>query len=51
MTHIESNGYPAVVSKEDGQYTLVYGKNNILLTIYTVDVPYSECEKITESIR
>lgn len=51
MSEIEINGYPAITSKEDGQYTLVYGKNNILLTIYTVNVPYSECDKIIESIR
>ena len=51
VTDIEINGYPAVVSKEDGQLTLVYGKGNILLTIFTVDVPYAECDKIIESIR
>ena len=51
ISEIEINGSTAIVSKEDDQLTLVYGKDNILMTIFTVDVPYAECDKIIESIR
>ena len=50
ISEIEINGYPAVVSKEDGQCTLSYAKDNVLLSIFTVNVPYEECDKIIESI-
>ena len=50
IEHIEINGRPAITSKEDNQCTLVYAKNNLLMSIFTVDVPYSECDKIIESI-
>ena len=45
------NGKPALTSKEDNQLTLVYSTGNLLMTIFTVDVPYSECDKIIESIK
>lgn len=47
---IEINGYPAIVLKEDGQFTLSYARDNVLLSIFTVNVPYEECDKIIESI-
>lgn len=50
IIEIEINGYPAVVSKEDNQCTLSYAKDNVLLSIFTVNVPYEECDKIIESI-
>ena len=50
ITEIKINGYPAVVSKEDGQMTLSYARDNILLSIFTVNVPYEECDKIVNSI-
>ncbi|WP_044975447.1 DUF4367 domain-containing protein [Ruminococcus sp. HUN007] len=51
IIEIEINGYPAVVSKEDDQCTLSYAKDNVLLSIFTVNVPYEECDKIIESIK
>ncbi len=50
IIEIEINGYPAVVSKEDDQCTLSYAKDNVLLSIFTINVPYEECDKIIESI-
>lgn len=50
ISEIEINEYPAVVSKEDGQCTLSYARDNVLLSIFTVNVPYEECDKIIESI-
>lgn len=51
IEEIMINNRPAVTSKEDDQYTLVYQKDSILLTIFTQNVPYEECDKITESIK
>lgn len=51
IEEITINGKPAIISKEDNQFTLVYAMNDILLTIFTQDVPYEECYKITESIK
>ena len=50
ISEIEINGYPAIVAKEDNQFTLSYPKDNVLLSIFTVNVPYEECDKIIESI-
>lgn len=51
IEQIEVNGRPAVTSREDNQYTLVYAQGNILMMIFTQDVPYFECDKITKSIK
>jgi len=51
ISEIEINGYPAMVSKEDGQCTLSYARDNVLLSIFTVNVPYEECDKIINSIK
>ena len=51
IKEIEINGRPAVISEEDDQFTLVYAKDDILLTIFTQNVPYEECHKITDSIK
>lgn len=45
------NGSPAVVSKEDKQYTITYKKGNIAFLMFTQDVSYEECEKIIDSIK
>lgn len=50
IEEITINGRPAVISKEDGQYTLVYANGNLLMIIFTQDVDYEECQKLTESI-
>ncbi len=51
ITNIQINGCPAIVSKEDDQYTLVYAKDNLLMSIYMINVPYEECDKIINSIK
>lgn len=51
IEEISVNGRTAITSKEDDQYTLVYAKDNLLLTIFTRRVPYEECDKITGSIK
>ena len=51
ISEIEINGCSAFVSKEDNQFTLSYPKDNVLLSIFTVNVPYEECDKIIESIK
>ena len=51
ISEIEINGRSAFVSKEDNQFTLSYPKDNVLLSIFTVNVPYEECDKIIESIK
>ena len=51
ITEVIVNGTPAVISKEDDQFTIAYLKNNTLFFMFTRNVPYDECEKIVESIR
>lgn len=51
ISEIEINGSSAVVSKEDGQFTLVYAKGNILMSIFTTELNYEECDKIVDSIK
>ena len=51
ISETEVNGYPAIVSKEDNQYTITYQKDKMNFFFFSVDVPYSECEKIIESIQ
>lgn len=45
------NGSPAIVSKEDNQYTITYLKDKTLFFMFADGVPYDECEKIVESIK
>lgn len=45
------NGSPAIVSKEDNQYSITYQKDKTVFFLFSQDVPYDECEKIVESIR
>lgn len=51
VEQITINNKPAVISKEDGQFTLVYKNNDTLMTIFTQNIPYTECDKIIESIK
>ena len=51
ISETEINGCPAIVSKEDNQYTITYQKDKIVFFMFTQDVPYDECEKIVESIK
>ena len=45
------NGHPAVVSKEDDQYVIVFLNEKTKFYMFTQDVPYDECDKIVASIR
>lgn len=45
------NDSPAIVSKEDNQYTITYQKDKTVFFMFAEDVPYDECEKIVESIK
>lgn len=45
------NGVPAAITKKDNQFTLAYEKNNTNLRLFAENVDYSECDKITESIK
>lgn len=47
----EVNGSPAIVSKEDDQYTITYEKDKTVFFMFSVDVPYHECERIVASIK
>lgn len=51
ISETEVNGVPAIVSKEDNQYTIIYQKEKTFLLMFAVDVPYDECEKIVSSIK
>ena len=50
ISETEVNGSPAIVSKEDNQYTIAYQKGKTVVYMFAQDVPYEECEKIVQSI-
>ncbi|MCM1133554.1 MAG: DUF4367 domain-containing protein [Ruminococcus flavefaciens] len=50
LSETEVNGYPAVVSKEDKQYTITYQTGKTIFLMFARNVPYDECDKIVESI-
>ena len=45
------NGKPAIVSKEDNQYTITFINDKTSFFMFTQDVPYDECDKIVASIK
>ncbi len=49
LREVNVHGTPAIVSEEDGQYTIVFKKGS-LETIITSDCGYSECDKIIASL-
>ena len=51
ISETDVNGSPAIVSKEDNQYSITYQKDKTVFFLFSQDVPYDECEKIVESIR
>ncbi len=51
ISETEVNGSPAIISKEDNQYTITYQKGKIVFYMFTQDVSYDECEKIVKSIK
>lgn len=50
ISEINVNGHKAAVSKEDNQVLVVFRTGEYLVTMFTQDVNYDECEKIIESI-
>ena len=51
LSEREVNGSNAVIAKEDNQYTITYEKDKTVFFMFSVDVPYDECEKIVDSIK
>lgn len=51
ITETTVNGYPAIISKEDNQFTLAYQIDKTVIYIFTQDVDYAECDKIVASIK
>lgn len=49
LREVDVHGTPAIVSEEDGQYTIIF-KKGTLETIITSDCGYSECDKIIASL-
>ncbi len=50
LEKIQINGFSAIVSKEDGQFTLVYPYDTTIMSIYTSSLAYDECDEIIKSI-
>ena len=51
LEEIQVNGKSAIISKEDGQFTLIYYDNNMEYVIATNHLDYNECDKIVASIK
>ena len=51
LEEIQVNGKSAIVSKEDGQFTLIYYDGNMEYIIATNHLDYNECNKIVASIK
>lgn len=51
ISETEINGSPAIISKEDDQYTITYLNGKTKFYMFAVDVPYDECGKIIASIK
>ena len=51
LEEIQVNGKSAIVSKEDGQFTLIYYDDNMEYIIATNHLDYNECNKIVASIK
>ena len=51
LEEITVNGKPAITSKEDGQYTLLYYDGNMEYCLFSNNLNYAECDKIAASIK
>ena len=51
LEEIQVNGKSAIVSKEDGQFTLIYYEGNMEYIIAINHLDYDECNKIVASIK
>ena len=51
LSEIEINGNPAILSKEDEQYTIVWKNGDIQCDICALNVDYDECDKVVASLK
>lgn len=51
LSEISVNGKAAVVSKEDGQYNIIWADGNLETVIHTQNLDYSECDRIVTSLK
>lgn len=51
LTEVAVNGKPAIVSKEDGQYNIIWSEGNLETIITTQNLDYDECDKIIASLK
>lgn len=51
LSEISVNGKPAVVSKEDDQYNIIWVNENLETMICTQSLSYDECDKIITSLK
>lgn len=51
ISEVMVNGSPAIISKEDDQYTIIFQKGKTVFIMFTQDVDYEECDKIVASIK
>lgn len=51
ISETKVNGSPAIVSKEENQYTITYQKGKTVFFMFADGLPYDECKKIVESIK
>lgn len=51
LEEVQVNGKSAIISKEDGQFTLIYYDDNVEYIIATNHLDYDECNKIVASIK
>lgn len=51
LEEIEINGKRGITSKEDGQYNLIYYDGSLEYFMFTDNLDYAECDKVTQSIQ
>lgn len=51
LSEASVNGKPAIVSKEDEQYTIIWADDNLETMICTQNVDYDECDIIVASLK
>ena len=51
ITEIQVNGHTAIMSREDDQMNTIFAYDDKVIDIMTINVDYSECDKILESCK
>ena len=52
LYEIEADGNPAIISQEDGQYTVIFkDKNRVETVIYMNHLDYDECDRVVASLK